>query len=384
MADLKQESINLHRDNGGKLEVKSKVPLKDKQDLSLAYTPGVGAVAEALAADPSLAYGLSLKGNTVAIVSDGSAVLGLGNLGAAGAIPVMEGKAVLFKEFAGVDAWPICLDTQDNEQIIQTVKNIAPVFGGINLEDIAAPRCFAIEERLRAELAIPVMHDDQHGTATVVLAGLINAIKLRELKKEDAKIIVNGAGAAGTAIVKILADYGFKKFTLCDSRGIMTKDRGDLNEEKLKLISYVMEKAGEYAPAAGDLRAAIAGQDIFIGVSKGNLVDEAMVQSMNDQPIIFALANPTPEIMPDLARAAGAFIVATGRSDFPNQINNVLAFPGIFRGALNNRVKQFTDVMFVRAAENLAACVAEPSPDRVLPDPFDRSIVGKIAEAIRG
>lgn len=383
MSDLKQESIDLHRAQKGKLAVASKVPIKDRRDLSLAYTPGVGAVSEAVAADPKLAYELTLKGNTVAIVSDGSAVLGLGNLGAAGAIPVMEGKAVLFKEFAGVDAFPICLDTQDTEEIIRTVKNIAPVFGGINLEDISAPRCFVIEERLRAELPIPVMHDDQHGTATVVLAGLINALKLRGLAKDEAKVIVNGVGAAGTAITKILADYGFRHFTLCDSKGVLTKDRGDLNEEKLKLISYLETKAGEYLPATGQLREAIAGQDIFIGVSKGNLVDADMVRSMNEQPIIFALANPTPEIMPDIAKEAGAFVVATGRSDFPNQINNVLAFPGIFRGALDNQIKQFSDEMFLRAAEALAGCVANPTPDQVLPDPFDRTIVAKIAEAIR-
>lgn len=383
MSDYKQESIDLHRQKHGKLELKSKVPLDNRHDLSVAYTPGVGAVSQAVAADPDQAYELTLKGNTIAIVSDGSAVLGLGNLGPAGAIPVMEGKAVLFKEFAGLDAFPICLDTQDNEEIIRTVKNIAPVFGGINLEDISAPRCFEIEERLRAELSIPVMHDDQHGTAVVVLAGLINGVKLRGLAKEEVSIIVNGVGAAGTAIVKILADYGFKKFTLCDSHGVMSRERGDLNEEKLKLISYLESKTGNYSPTAGTLEEAIVGQDIFIGVSKGNLVDADMVRSMNEKPIIFALANPTPEIMPDLARDAGAFIVATGRSDFPNQINNVLAFPGIFRGALDNRIKQFTDDMFLRAAENLAACVAGPVPDQVLPDPFDKDIVAKIAESIR-
>jgi malate dehydrogenase (oxaloacetate-decarboxylating) len=382
MSDLKQDSIDLHRQARGKLEIKSKVPLENRHDLSLAYTPGVGAVSEALAADPALAYELSLKANTVAIVSDGSAVLGLGNLGAVGAIPVMEGKAVLFKEFADVDAFPICLDTQDTEKIIETVKNIAPVFGGINLEDIAAPRCFEIEERLRAELPIPVMHDDQHGTATVVLAGLVNALKLRGLEKSDAKILINGAGAAGTAIVKILANYGFKHFVLCDSRGVITKEREDVNEEKHKLIALLESKAGTYAPPSGSLREAISGQDIFIGVSKGNLVDAEMIRSMNERPIIFALANPVPEIMPDVAKAAGAFIVATGRSDFPNQINNVLAFPGIFRGALDNHIKQFEDRMFIRAAENLAACVQDPNPDQVLPDPFDSSVVAAVARAI--
>lgn len=382
MADYKEESIELHRKNKGKLAIASKVPLDNRHDLSLAYTPGVGAVSELVAAKPEEAKNLSLKGNTVAIVSDGSAVLGLGNLGAVGAIPVMEGKAVLFKKFADIDGFPICLDTQDDEEIIKTVKYLAPVFGGINLEDIAAPRCFAIEERLRAELSIPVMHDDQHGTAVVVLAGLINALKLRQNNKEEVRLIVNGAGAAGTAIVKILVDYGFKNFVLCDSHGVLTKDRGDLNEEKQKLIAYLVERGITYQPSAGDLRAAIAGQDIFIGVSKGNLVDVAMVKSMNPNPIIFALANPVPEIMPDVAKDAGAFVVATGRSDFPNQINNVLAFPGIFRGALDHQIKQFTEAMFLRAAENLAQAVADPRPDQVLPDPFDPTVVTLVAAAI--
>jgi len=383
MSDIKRESVDLHRENRGKMEIRSKVPINNRHDLSLAYTPGVGAVSEAVASEPTEAYNLTLKGNTIAIVSDGSAVLGLGNLGAIGAIPVMEGKAILFKEFAGLDAFPICLDTQDNEEIIRTVKNIAPVFGGINLEDIAAPRCFEIEDRLRAELNIPVMHDDQHGTATVVLAALINSLKLRDSKKEEVKIVVNGAGAAGTAIVKILVDYGFKLFTLCDSHGAITKDRGDLNAEKLKLISYIESKTGEYQVNPGSLKEAIAGKDIFIGVSKGNLVDGGMVHSMNDRPIIFAMANPVPEIMPDVAKEAGAFIVATGRSDFPNQVNNVLAFPGIFKGALDNRIKQFTDDMFLRAAENLASCVKNLNPEEILPDPFDKNIILKIAEAIK-
>ncbi len=383
MSDIKQESIDLHRERRGKLEIKSKVLVKDRHDLSLAYTPGVGAASELVAREPKEAYNLTLKSNTVAVISDGSAVLGLGNLGPLGAIPVMEGKAILFKEFADLDAFPLCLDTQNNEEIIQTIKNIAPVFGGINLEDFAAPRCFEIEDRLRAELNIPVMHDDQHGTATVVLAGLINSLKLRGLKKEEAKIVINGAGAAGTAIVKILADYGFKFFTLCDSGGVISKSRGDLNEEKLKLISYLESKVGDYQAEAGTLREAMVGKDIFIGVSKGNLVDEDMVRSMNERPIVFALANPIPEIMPDLAKKAGAFVVATGRSDFPNQINNVLAFPGIFRGALDNHIKQFTDEMFLRAAESLAACVEELSPEHVLPNPFDKNIVSKIAEVIK-
>lgn len=383
MSDIKQDSIDLHREKRGKLEIKSKISVNDRHDLSLVYTPGVGAVSELLAKYPKEAYNLTLKGNTIAIITDGSAVLGLGNLGAAGAIPVMEGKAILFKEFAGLDAFPICLDTQDNEEIIRTIKIIAPVFGGINLEDIAAPRCFEIEERLQAELSIPVMHDDQHGTATVVLAGLINSLKLRGSKKEEVKILINGAGAAGTAIVKILVDYGFKNFTLCDSLGVITKDRRDLNSEKLKLISYIESVVGEYHVESGNLKDAISAKDIFIGVSKGNLVDAEMIRSMNEKPIIFALANPTPEIMPDLALKAGAFIVATGRSDFPNQINNVLAFPGIFRGALDNQIKQFTKIMFLQAAEKLAKTVIDLSPEKVLPSPFDKNIVAKIAESIK-
>lgn len=383
MTDLKKESIELHRKMHGKLETKSKVPLKDRHDLSLAYTPGVGAVSEAVAADKSLAYELTLKGDTIAIVSDGSAVLGLGNLGSLGAIPVMEGKSILVKEFAGLNSFPICLETQDTEEIIKTVKYIAPVFGAIILEDISAPRCFEVENRLRAELPIPVMHDDQHGTAVVVLAGLINSLKLRGLDKKDAKILVNGTGAAGTAITKILVDYGFKHFTLCDSKGVLNDKRKDLNEEKTSLISYITERTGSYSPTGNNLKEALVGQDIFIGVSKGNLLDEEMIKSMNDKPIIFALANPIPEIMPDLAKKTGAFIVATGRSDFPNQINNVLAFPGIMRGAIDNKIRQFTDQMFIKAAENLAACVAKPVCDQVLPDPFDRSIVARVAEAIR-
>jgi malate dehydrogenase (oxaloacetate-decarboxylating) len=383
MSDFKKESLELHRRMHGKLETVSKVPIKDKHDLSLAYTPGVGAVSEAVAADPKLAYDLTLKGNTVAIVSDGSAVLGLGNLGSLGAIPVMEGKAILLKEFAGIDAFPICLDTQDSEEIIRTVKYIAPVFGGIILEDISAPRCFEIERRLRRELSIPVMHDDQHGTAVVVLAGLINSIKLRDSRKDEVKILVNGVGAAGTAIVKALVDYGFKHFTLCDSKGVMSSERGDLNEEKKELISYVERSVGAYSPTAKTLKEALSGQDIFIGVSKGNLLTVDMILSMNERPIVFALANPVPEIMPDIAKSAGAFIVATGRSDFPNQINNVLAFPGILRGALYNRIKQFDDRMFIEAAKKLATCVTEPTCDQILPNPFDKSIVAKIAEAIK-
>ncbi len=335
MSDVYQDSLELHRKNGGKLAVKSKVKLDNKEDLSLAYTPGVAEICREIARDKSLVYPLTLKGNTVAVISDGSAILGLGNLGAAAAIPVMEGKCVLFKEFADVDAFPICLDTQDSEEIIKTVKYLAPVFGGINLEDISAPRCFEIEERLKAELDIPVMHDDQHGTATVVLAGLINSLKVRGSKKEEANIVLNGSGAAGTAIAKLLLIYGFKNILIVDRTGIIYDGRPDLNSEKKELakITNLLKKEG-------GLEDAIKGADIFIGVSAPGVLTAEMVKTMTAKPIIFALANPVPEIMPDIAKEAGAYVVATGRSDYPNQINNVLAFPGIFRGALDNKVKQ--------------------------------------------
>lgn len=383
MEKVYEDSLKLHKDNKGKLEVKSKIPLRDKNDLSLAYTPGVGQVCREIAEHPETVYDYTLKANTVAIVSDGSAILGLGNLGALAAIPVMEGKAILFKEFAGVDAFPICLNTQDNEEIIKAVKQIAPVFGGINLEDICAPRCFEIEERLRQELNIPVMHDDQHGTSVVVLAGLINSLKLSGLTKEKAKVVVNGMGAAGTAIIRVLVEYGFRNILVCDSKGIVQKERGDLNNEKIKLLDFIEQKTGQYEKMSGGLIQAIAGRDIFIGVSKGNLVTAEMIRLMGDKPIVFALANPVPEIMPDVARDAGAFVVATGRSDFPNQINNVLAFPGIFKGAFQNKIKQFEERMFIQAAENLANYVTDISVDKILPNPFDKNIVSRVADAIR-
>jgi len=381
--DVYKKSLALHKKHSGKLEIKSKVPVRNRNDLSLAYTPGVGRVCLEIAKDPKKVYEYTIKKNMVAVVSDGSAVLGLGNLGAKGAIPVMEGKAILFKEFAGVDAFPICLDTQDTEEIIKAVKQIAPVFGGINLEDISAPRCFEIENRLRKELDIPVMHDDQHGTATVVLAGLINSLKLRKIKKEEAKILVNGVGAAGTAITKMLIGYGFKKILLADSQGIMSEERIDLNNEKKDLLSYIKNVTGSYEKISGDLSVAIKGRDIFIGVSKAGLLLKEMVKTMNEKPIIFALANPVPEIMPDEAKKAGAFIVATGRSDFPNQLNNVLGFPGIFRGALDNKIKQFEQGMFVKAAEALAKCVKKPTVDYVVPKPFDKGIVKAVAKVIK-
>lgn len=356
----------------------SKVPLTNRDELSLAYTPGVAEVSREIGKDSELAYEYTIKGNTVAIVSDGSAILGLGNLGAHAAIPVMEGKAAIFKDFADIDAFPICVNTQDVEEIISLVKNIAPIFGGINLEDISAPRCFEIEDRLRAELPIPVMHDDQHGTATVVLAGLINSLKLRGSKKENVQVVMSGAGAAGTAITRILIEYGFKHFIICDSQGAIFEGRSNLNSEKESLAKITnLEKK------AGTLEEILHGADIFIGVSKGGLLTPEMVRTMAERPIIFALANPIPEIMPDIAKEAGAFVVATGRSDFPNQINNSLAFPGIFRGALDHRIKQFNEQMFVHAAEALAEYVQDPHPEQVLPTQFDKGIVDVVKDVIR-
>lgn len=380
------DALELHKKHGGKIEIKNKIPLKDRADLSLAYTPGVAQVSVEIGKDKNLAYEYTIKKNMVAVVSDGSAILGLGNLGPEAAIPVMEGKAALFKEFAGIDAFPICLDTQDAEEIIKAVKYIAPVFGGINLEDISAPRCFEIEERLIKELDIPVMHDDQRGTATVVLAALINALKVKRVSKEEIKIVVNGAGAAGTAIAKMLLKYGFKNLILCDSKGAIYAGRPELNstKEQMAELTNLACKLGLNEPgcAVGNLVSALEGADVFIGVSKAGVLTGDMVKKMNKEPIIFALANPTPEIMPDLAKEAGAYIVATGRSDFPNQLNNVLAFPGIFRGALDNGVKKITDEMLIRAAENLADCVTEPKAEMILPNIFDKAIVFAVSKAI--
>ncbi len=373
-----EESLKLHKQHHGKLSIASKIPVTNKEELAVAYTPGVGAVSSAIAEDPRLAKEMTMKRNSVAIVTDGSAVLGLGNLGPLGALPVMEGKAILFKEFANIDAFPICLDTQDKEEIIQTVKHIAPTFGGINLEDIAAPLCFEIEARLKAELDIPVMHDDQQGTAVVVLAGLINATKLRGISVEEAKLVINGAGAAGIAIAKLLLAYGFKNITLCDSVGSIYSGRDGLNSEKAAIAEVT-----NLAKTTGGLAEIISGSDIFIGVSKANTLSPEMVKTMNERPIIFALANPIPEIMPDVALEAGAYIVATGRSDFPNQINNVLAFPGIFRGALDNGVVQITQEMFLQAAKNLAACVENPSTENILPGAFDKHVMQAVSEAIK-
>ncbi len=379
MDDIKNQARELHRTHGGKLEVKSKVPLANRHDLSIAYTPGVAAICEDIANDKSLAKIYTIKKNTIAVITDGSAILGLGNLGPLAAMPVMEGKCALLKEFADVDAFPICLDTQDTEEIIKTIKNIVPVFGGINLEDISAPRCFEIENRLKKELDIPVMHDDQHGTAVVVLGGLINAISLKNLSKEEARIVINGAGAAGTAIAKILFLYGFKNMIVCDSKGAIYKNREGITPEKKGLAEITNANS-----ITGSLGECLVGADIFIGVSVRDVLKAEMVKQMNPQPIIFALSNPYPEIDPILAKESGAFIVATGRSDVPNQVNNVLAFPGIFRGALDNNVREITEPMLVKAAENLAAYVKNPTPEFILPDPLDKGVVKVVAMAIKG
>jgi malate dehydrogenase (oxaloacetate-decarboxylating) len=378
MDNVYKNSLALHLKHHGKIGVVSKVPLSTKEDLSLAYTPGVAEVCREIARNPKSVYEYTIKKNTVAIISDGSAILGLGNLGAHAAIPVMEGKAAIMKEFADLDAFPICVNTQDQTEIINFVKNIAPVFGAINLEDISAPRCFEIEEQLRKELPIPVMHDDQHGTAVVVLAGLINALKLRgNGTKESVRIVVNGAGAAGTAITKLLLIYGFKNIIVCDTQGAVYKNRTNITNEKEMLAEITNMELRQ-----GTLTEIVVDADIFIGVSKPGLLTGDMVRSMADKPMIFALANPVPEIMPDVAKEAGAFVIATGRSDFPNQINNSLAFPGIFRGALDNHITQFTDTMFIRAAEALAGYVTNPTPEQLLPESFDRGVVEVIKKVI--
>jgi len=371
------DPIEFHEKFKGKLEIKSRVPLKTKEDLSLAYTPGVAKVSEAIAKDKTLAYKLTSKWNTVAVVSDGTAVLGLGDIGPYGAMPVMEGKAILFKEFGGVDAIPLCIDTKDTEEIIKFVKYAAPSFGGINLEDISAPRCFEIEERLKAELDIPVFHDDQHGTAIVVLAGLINALKIVNKTVGEIKVVINGAGAAGIAIAKIIMNYGVKNVLLLDSQGIVFAGREGINKYK----SEVAEKSN--IQGKGNLADALVNTDVFIGVSKANLVTREMVQSMNKDPVIFAMANPIPEIDPETAYQAGAAVVATGRSDYPNQINNVLAFPGIFRGVLDARAEQVTEEMKVEAAKALAGLVKEPVKERIIPGPFEAGVADAVADAVK-
>jgi len=376
--DVYQQSLALHKQHRGKIETVSKVKLDTREALSLAYSPGVAEVSREIARDPSLAREYTLKRNTIAIVSDGSAILGLGNLGALAAIPVMEGKAAIFKEFAGVDAFPICLDTQDTEEIIRTVKLIAPVFGGINLEDISGPRCFEIEERLRCELTIPVMHDDQWGAATVTLAGLINSLKLTNQTKDNVKVVISGVGAAGVATARLLFIYGIKNIVFIDSQGIMHAGRIDLTIEKKELLA-----ASTATSTSGGLIDAIKGASVFIGLSKPGLLTQDMVRTMSDKPIIFALANPTPEIMPEDAKAAGVYIMATGRSDYPNQVNNSLVFPGAFKGMLDANIMQFKIEMFSEIAQALADYVTDLSPEKILPSMLDMGVVDIVAGTIK-
>ena len=377
---INEKALELHEKWNGKLDTVSKVQVKTREDLALAYTPGVAEPCKVIAEDPEAAYRYTIKSNTVAVVSDGSAVLGLGNIGPLAAMPVMEGKAVLFKEFGGINAFPICLDTQDTEEIIETVVRIAPAFGGINLEDISAPRCFEIEERLKKLLNIPVFHDDQHGTAIVVLAGIINALKVTGKKKEDCRVVVNGAGSAGVAITKLLSNYGFPHITMCDKTGMLCKGMEGLNwmQEKMVEVTNLEHKTGTLADA-------LKGADIFVGVSAPGIVSQEMVASMNKDSIIFAMANPVPEIMPDLAKAAGARVVGTGRSDFPNQVNNVLIFPGIFRGALEGRATAITEEMKLAAANAIAALVddSELSDENILPAAFDPRVADAVSKAVK-
>ena len=381
--DYDKESVELHAQLHGKLGVRSKVSLASKHDLSLAYTPGVGQVCVEIARAPERVFDLTIKHNTVAVVSDGSAILGLGNLGAEAAIPVMEGKAVLFKEVAGVDAFPICLATQDVDEIVAIVRAIAPVFGGINLEDISAPRCFEVEARLQ-DLGIPVFHDDQHGTAIVTVAALLNALKVTRKNLAECTIVFSGSGASAIAAAKLIQSFGklghmpeAADILLCDSKGIVGRARTDLNPYKREIAETTNRRGMK-----GSLADALRGADVFIGLSQPNIVTEEMVRTMNPQPIVFAMANPVPEIMPHLARAAGAVVVATGRSDFPNQINNVLAFPGVFRGALDAGARVINEEMKVAAAQTLASIVIEPVPERILPDPLDKSVGFRIGEAV--
>ncbi len=378
--DVYEKSLQLHEQWAGKMSTEPKCPVKSREDLSLAYTPGVAEPCRKIAANPEEVYRYTQKGNTIAVVSDGSAVLGLGNIGAAAAMPVMEGKAVLFKSFGDVNAVPICLDTQDVDEIVDTVIRIAPAFGGINLEDISAPRCFEIEKRLNDALDIPVFHDDQHGTAIVVLSGIINGLRVTGKHKEDCKVVVNGAGSAGIAITRLLLTYGFKHVTMCDRNGILHKDYEGLNwmqQEMLKVTNLENQ--------IGTLADALKGADIFVGVSAPGIVSAEMVQSMNKDSILFAMANPTPEIMPDIAKAAGARIVGTGRSDFPNQVNNVVAFPGIFKGALEGRASIITEEMKLAAAEAIASLVSdeELSDDFIMPEAFDPRVADVVSEAVK-
>lgn len=376
---VNEQALKLHEEWNGKIETTSKCKIASREDLALAYTPGVAEPCKVIAKDREAAYKYTIKSNTIAVVSDGSAVLGLGNIGPYAAMPVMEGKAVLFKEFGGVNAVPICLDTQDTEEIIRTVAAIAPGFGGINLEDISAPRCFEIETRLKEMLDIPVFHDDQHGTAIVVLAGIINALKVTGKNKEECQVVVNGAGSAGVAITKLLLTYGFRNVTMCDKSGILSKGSEGLNwmQESMMDVTNLTHKTGTLADA-------LKGADIFVGVSAPNIVTADMVASMNHDAILFAMANPVPEIMPDVAKAAGARVVGTGRSDFPNQVNNVVAFPGIFKGALEGRAKQITEKMKLAAANAIAGLVSddELSDVNILPEAFDPRVADVVSKAV--
>lgn len=371
-----KKSLALHKKHRGKTEICIKMPMKTRKHLSLIYTPGVGGVSQEIARDKSLTHTYTSKGNTIAIISDGSAVLGFGNIGPEAAIPVMEGKSVLFKKFANIDAFPIVLGTQDADEIIRIVKGISPTFSAINLEDISAPRCFEIEERLINELDIPVMHDDQHGTAIIVLAALINALKVVKKKKESVRVVINGAGAAGIAVTKILSLYGFSSIALVDSRGVISRARNDLNQSKKDILPLVK-------PEGVTLQDAIKGADVFIGVSAPNIVTKEMVRSMNKDAIVFAMANPVPEIMPQDAKEAGARVVASGRSDFPNQINNALVFPGVFRGLLDYRIKKLTPEMKIRAAKAIASLIKKPTAGKIIPDIFDKRIVPAIRNAMK-
>lgn len=375
-----EKALQMHEQWNGKLEISAKAKVNSREDLAIAYTPGVAEPCKVIAQDQESAYKYTMKANTIAVISDGSAVLGLGNIGAYAAMPVMEGKAVLFKEFGGVNAVPICLDTQDTEEIIRTIVNIAPAFGGINLEDISAPRCFEIEERLKELLDIPVFHDDQHGTAIVVLAGIINALKVTGKQKEACQIVVNGAGSAGIAITKLLLTYGFCHVTMCDINGIISKDSPNLNwmQKKMTEVTNLEGKKGTLADA-------LQGADIFVGVSAPNIVTKEMVASMNKDSILFAMANPVPEIMPDLAKEGGARVIGTGRSDFPNQVNNVVAFPGIFKGALEGRATQITEEMKLAAAEAIASLVSDEdlSDTNILPEAFDPRVADVVSKAIK-
>lgn len=378
--DVYEKSLKLHEEWAGKMDTVPKCSVETREDLSLAYTPGVAEPCRKIADNPEDVYKYTQKGNTIAVVSDGSAVLGLGNIGAAAAMPVMEGKAVLFKSFGNVNAVPICLDTQDTDEIVETVIRIAPAFGGINLEDISAPRCFEIEQRLNDALDIPIFHDDQHGTAIVVLAGIINALRITGKKKEDCHIVVNGAGSAGVAITKLLLKYGFRHIIMLNSKGIIHKD-----SDRLNWMQKEMTKVTNLENITGGLAEAMVGADIFIGVSAPNIVSQDMVRSMNTDPILFALANPVPEILPDEAKAAGARIVGTGRSDFPNQVNNVVAFPGIFKGALEGRASIITDEMKLAAAVALAGLVSdeELNEDFIMPEAFDPRVADVVSEAVK-